>query len=143
MNVTSTNYNRVKENFTFHILFFGHPIEYPQHKTRFFLRAGEMLKEGSRERMDDWVTMMGLSTKILLGSSPGFCSSTCSSQLHLHHSSQVRRISFLENRGNPAFIPAQWFSTRNWLPRGYLTNNVWTQFFLSRLREEVTAAPSG
>ena len=120
-----------RELYIAHTILWPPNYEYPQHETRFFLRAGKMLKEGSRERMDDWVTMMGLSTQILLGSSPGLCSSICSSQLHLHHSSQVRRISLLENRGNPTFTQAQWFSTRNWLPRGYLTSNVWTHFWLS------------
>ena len=144
MSVASTNYNRVKENFIFYILFFGHStMSIPNTRPDSFFRAGGMLKEGSRERTDDWVTMMGLSTQVLLGSSPGLCSPICSSQLHLHHSSQVRRISLSENRGNPAFIPVQWFSARNWLPQGYLTNNVWTHFWLSRLKEEVTAASSG
>ena len=132
MSVASTNYNRVKENFIFYILFFGHStMSIPNTRPDSFFRAGEMLKEGSRERMDDWVTMMGLSTQILLASSPGLCSPICPSQLHLHHSSQVRRISLSENRENPSFTPVQWFSARNWLPQGYLTNNVWTHFWLS------------
>lgn len=132
-----------ERTFTFHILSFGHPtMSIPNTRPDSFFREGKMLKEGSRERTDDWVTMMGLSTQVLLQSlSPGLCSSICSSQLHLHHSSQVRRISLLENRGNPTFTCSV-VSTRNWLPWGYLTRNVWTHFWLSWLKEEVTAASS-
>ena len=144
MSVASTNYNRVKENFTFHILSFCHPTRsIPNTRPDSFFRAGGMLKERSRERVENWIIVMSLSTQVLLSSSPGLCSPICSSQLHLHHSSQVRSISLPEDRGNPAFTPALWFSTRNWFPRGYLTNNVWTHFWLSRLREEVTTASSG
>lgn len=107
-----------------------------------FFRAGGMLKEGSRERI------------LRTGSSwwvcpPKYCwvhllvSAVPSVHLSSTSITQARWgvFSLLENRGNPAFTPAQWFSTMNCF-RGYLTNNVWT-VFLSRLREEVTAAPSG
>ena len=136
MSVGSTNYNRVKENFTFHILSFCHPtMSTPNTRPDSFFRAGGMLKEGSRERVENWIIVTGLFTQVLLSSSPGLCSPICSSQLHLHHSIQVRSISLPEDRGNSAFTPAQRFSARNWLPRGYLTNNVWTHFWLSRLRD--------
>ena len=144
MSVASTNHNRVKENFTFHILSFCHPTRsIPNTRPDSFFRVGGMLKEGSRERVENWIIMTGLSTQVLLSSSPDLCYPICSSQLHLHHSSQVKSISLPGDRGNPAFTPAQWFSTRNWLPRGYLTNKVWTYFWLSRLREKVTTASSG
>ena len=82
-------------NFTFHVPF---DCEYlPTHTTPdYFFRAGGMLKEGSRERTEDWVIVVGLSTQILLSSSPGLCNPFCSSQLHLHHSSQVMSVSLLE-----------------------------------------------
>ena len=122
MSVASTDYNRVKENFTFHIQSFCHQtMSIPNTRPDSFFRASGMLKEGSRERIENWIIVMGLSPQVLLSSSPGLCSPICSSQLHLHHSSPVRSISLPEDRGNPAFTPAQWFSTRNWFPRGYLS----------------------
>ena len=82
-------------NFTFHVPFDCGYL--PTHTTPdSFFRAGGMLKEGSRERIEDWVIMVGLSTQILLSSSPGLCNPFCSSQLHLHHSSQVMSVSLLE-----------------------------------------------
>ena len=117
MSVASTNYDRVKENFTFHILSFCHPtMSTPNTRPDSFFRAGGMLKDGSRERIENWIIVMGLSPQVLLSSSPGLCYPIYSSQLHLHHSSQVRSISLPEDRGNTAFTLAQWFSTRNWLP---------------------------
>ena len=108
MSVGSTNYNRVKENFTFHILSFCHPtMSIPNTIPDSFFRAGGMLKEGSRERIENRIIVMGLSPQVLLSSSPGLCSPICSSQLHLHHSIQVRSISLPEDRGNSAFTPAQ------------------------------------
>ena len=107
-----------------------HPtMSIPNTRPDSFFRAGGMLKEGSRERIENWIIVMDLSMQVLLGSSPGLCSPICSSELRFHHSSQVRGISLLEDRGNPAFIPAQWFSTRNSrFPGEYLANNVWTHF---------------
>ena len=61
MSVASTNYDRVKENFTFHILSFCHPtMSTPNTRLDSFLRAGGMLKEGSRERIENWIIMMRL-----------------------------------------------------------------------------------
>jgi hypothetical protein len=61
MSVASTNYNRVKEKLTFHILTFCHPtMSIPNTRPDSFLRAGGMLKEGSRERIEDWIIMMRL-----------------------------------------------------------------------------------
>ena len=109
-----------------------HPtMSIPNTRPDYFFRAGGMLKEGSRENTEDWIIMMGLSTQVLLSSSPGLCRPICSYQLHLHHSSQVMRISLLEDRRNPAFTPALCLSARNWLPQGHLINNVWVWFWLS------------
>ena len=113
-----------------------HPtMSIPNTRPDYFFRAGGMLKEGSRERIENWIIVMGLSPQVLLSSSPGLCSPICSSQVHRHHSSPVRSISLPEDRGNPAFTPAQWLSTRNWFPGGYLANNVWAHFWLSQLRD--------
>ena len=61
MSVSSTNYNRVKETFTFSILPFCHPtMSIPNTKPDSFFRAGGMLKEGSRERIENWIIMMRL-----------------------------------------------------------------------------------
>ena len=53
------------------IILLSPDYEYPQHKTRFlFFRTGEML-EGSKERIEEWTVVMGVSTQILVSSSPG------------------------------------------------------------------------
>ena len=110
-----------------------HPtMSIPNTRPDYYFRAGGMLKEGSRENTEDWIIMMGLSTQVLLSSSPGLCRPICSYQLHLHHSSQVMRISLPEDRRNPTFTPALYLSARNWLPQGHLINNVWMCFWLSQ-----------
>ena len=110
--------------------------EYPQHKTRLFLQSRWNV-EGGKQR-EDWELDhhdASVPPQVLLSSSLGLCSPICSSQVHLHHSSPVRSISLPEDKGNPAFTPAQWLSTRNWFPGGYLANNVWAHFWLSQLRD--------
>ena len=116
MSVASTNYKVVKMNFILHLLFFCHPtMSTPTQDQILFFRTGGMLEE-SKEGIEDWTVVMGVSTQILVSSSPGLCHPICSSQLHLHHSSPGDEYfspgkSPSEQRSS-ALTPAQSFSTR-------------------------------
>ena len=106
----------------------------PTQDQTLFFRADGML-ECRKERIEDWIIMIGLSTQVLLSSSPGLCHPIA----HLSSTSTTQagdEYFFPRKQRKPVFTPAQWLSTRNWLPWGYLTN-VWIYFWLSWLREGV------